>query len=250
MTLGTDTVDAVRGVAVIAGALAMPHLVRLVPEPANLPLPAPGAAAETELDRIIRAEGPRPSYADVAAEKGLRWRAFGVMLVLAGWSWHSPARVAIVSGLLLPVFALLVLIDWRTKLLPRVVVLPVSVLLAGLAVADWAIRRDTAALTRELCGGASAWLIFGALWFIRRAGMGFGDVRLAFPLGVLMAAVSWNAWLVGLYAAFVAFTIFGVGLAAVTRDRSVLKRAYPFGPFMIAGAYAGMALDHSIRLLG
>jgi leader peptidase (prepilin peptidase)/N-methyltransferase len=135
-------------------------------------------------------------------------------------------------------------------LLPRIVVLPLTAVVAALAVIDWIVRRDTDALVREVAGGLIAWFVFGLLWFVRRAGMGLGDVRLALPLGMLMAAASWNGWLVGLYAGFVLFAVFAIGLMLVKRDRTVLRKAYPFGPFMIAGAYAGMALGPHLPVIG
>jgi leader peptidase (prepilin peptidase)/N-methyltransferase len=91
--------------------------------------------------------------------------------------------------------------------------------------------------------------LFWALWFVRRAGMGFGDVRLAALLGLALGRLGWNQWLLGLYAGLVLFGVFGVTLMLVRRDRSTLKRAYPFGPFMIGGALLGVLLGGSVHLV-
>lgn len=221
---------------------------------ARLPEPQPAAEepeADTELGRMLREEGPKELYGDIARHPRLvLWVALvvGVLGSLAQETF--PARAGWAAAALTPVFALLWIVDWRTRLLPRIVVRPLTAVVVLLALIDWAVHHDTHALVRELCGGVLAWLIFGLLWFVRRAGMGLGDVRLALPLGIVMAALSWNAWLIGLYAGFVGFAVFGVGLLLIRRDRGILKRAYPFGPFMIAGAYAGLALAPHLHLIG
>jgi leader peptidase (prepilin peptidase)/N-methyltransferase len=48
--------------------------------------------------------------------------------------------------------------------------------------------------------------------------------------------------LAGVYAAFLAFAVPGLLLAVLRRDRGVLKASYPFGPFLLAGALAGVVL--------
>lgn len=238
-------------VAIVVGLLCVPPVVRRLPEPQLPTLPLPGSAEESKLDRMLREEGPTDTYVEIAGRLRRGWWTFWPLLLLTAFAWHiAPARIGWVAMTLAPVFALLFVVDWRRRLLPRVVVRPLTVVVVVLAAIDWAVRRDTDALIRELCGGLVAWLIFGLLWLIRRAGMGLGDVRLALPLGMLMAAVNWNAWLVGLYAGFVGFAVFGVALMLIKRDRRILKRAYPFGPFMIAGAYAGMALSPHLHLMG
>jgi leader peptidase (prepilin peptidase)/N-methyltransferase len=235
----------------IGGVILTPPIVRRLPEPPPVVLPEAGSPEESELDRMLRAEGPTETYRDMADHLRRGWWPIWPLIVLSGLSGLiDPPRLAWVALALTPVVALLVVVDWRRKLLPRIVVRPLTVVLILLMLIDWTVRRDTDALVREACGGVLAWTIFGLLWFVRRAGMGLGDVRLALPIGILTAALSWNAWLIGLYAGFVGFAAFGVGLLLIRRDRGILKRAYPFGPFMIAGAYAGMALAPHLHLIG
>lgn len=235
----------------VVGVAAIPPLVQRLPEPPPVELPPEGSAEETALHRMLRDEGPSETYVDLAVRLRRGWWAVWPLLLLTTLSWHiTPERVGWVAMASAPALSLLTVVDWRRRLLPRIVVRPLTAVVAALALIDWIARRDTSTLVREAAGGLVAWLIFGLLWFIRRAGMGLGDVRLALPLGVLAAAVSWNAWLIGLYAGFVGFAAFGVGLMLVRRDRRVLKRAYPFGPFMIAGAYVGMALGPHLHLIG
>jgi leader peptidase (prepilin peptidase) / N-methyltransferase len=78
------------------------------------------------------------------------------------------------------------------------------------------------------------------LWFVRQAGMGFGDVRLSALLGCVLGYVGTGPLFIGLYSAFLLFAVPGLVIAIAKRDRSVLKRAYPFGPFLLVGAWLGV----------
>ena len=82
--------------------------------------------------------------------------------------------------------------------------------------------------------------LFWLLWFIHSAGMGFGDVRLAALLGLALGHLGWAELLVGVYSGFLVFGLPGLLLAIVRRDRRLLRTAFPFGPFMVAGALVGV----------
>jgi leader peptidase (prepilin peptidase)/N-methyltransferase len=224
-------------------ALAVPAGIRALPEPPPEALPD-SPDDDTPLERLLRQEGPKESYAAVAALPQLAWWAAGIAVVVdvtIGWRLGNHP-VTWVIALLVPVLVLLAVVDWRTRLLPRVVVLPVTCLVLGLAVVEWAVNADDDVLIRAVAAMLVARTFFWVLWFIRRAGMGFGDVRLAALLGLVLGRLGWNNWLVGLYGGLVLFAVFGLTVAVVRRDRATLKRAYPFGPFMIAGAVLGILL--------
>ena len=101
---------------------------------------------------------------------------------------------------------------------------------------------DPGSLLRAVVGMLVARSLIWVLWWIRSAGMGFGDVRLTALLGLLLAHIGVAEAVVGLYAAFLLFGIPGLALAIVRRDRQVLRTAYPFGPFLLAGALVGVAV--------
>ena len=71
--------------------------------------------------------------------------------------------------------------------------------------------------------------------------MGFGDVRLAAPVGLVLGWLGWGALAIGLWIALP-----GVRPARrscvvlVRRDRTLLKKSFPFGPFMVVGALVGL----------
>jgi len=70
---------------------------------------------------------------------------------------------------------------------------------------------------------------FGALVAVTRGkGMGMGDVKLAFPLGLLFG------WPDILIIAMMAFVIGGIyGLALIAGGKKTMKSAVPFGPFLV-----------------
>ncbi len=80
-------------------------------------------------------------------------------------------------------------------------------------------------------------------------GMGFGDVKLAFTLGLVLGWLGWGVLFFGLLCGFIYGSVVGVGLIATgVRSR---KDAVPFGPFLAAGAltmlFLGPALVHWYR---
>lgn len=231
----TDTVLAAIVAALVAGlaGLLVPRLIARVPEP------APKQAGE---DGVPADEPPKMPYADIAARPGLGWRsallsaAAGALLGAAtGLDWPLLWLV-----LLTPVAVALSVIDWHTRLLPRVIVLPatlaavVAVTVVGLATGE----RD--ALVRALVAMVLARSFFWVLWFVRSGGMGFGDVRLAAPVGLVLGWVGWGELAVGVWVSFVLFAVPALVVIVARRDRSLLKRAFPFGPFMLGGALVGL----------
>lgn len=235
------------GVAVALVALVCALLGALVPwAVARLPEPAPQPAEEQ--DEARRAEGPKEPYREIAAAPRLAGRcalAAGLVGGLVAWV-VGPDPVLVGLALLVPVGVLLAVVDWRTRLLPRVVVLPATGVLLLLAVIDALVGGDAGDLVRGMIGLVVARSFYWVLWFVRSAGMGFGDVRLAALLGLALGQLGWAELAVGGYAGFLVFAVPGLLLAVVRRDRTLLKRAYPFGPFMLVGALLGVLLGDPV----
>ena len=210
------------------GGLVVPRLIRALPEP--------------EPSEPVPGEDPKPSYVDVGSRPGLVWRcALAGVLVGAvvgsviGWDWWLVALVPLV-----PVCVALAVVDWHTRLLPSRIVLPATAYVLVVAVVGWALSGDPADLVRAAIGLAVSRSVYWLLWFIHSAGMGFGDVRLAALLGFALGHVGWGELAVGMYAGFLVFGLPGLLLALVKWDRSLLKTAFPFGPFMLVGALVGL----------
>lgn len=82
--------------------------------------------------------------------------------------------------------------------------------------------------------GAS--LFFGFLYLVTRGkGMGLGDVKLAFPLGLILA---WPSTLVAFFVAFLLGS--GVGIGLIFLGKKKLRSHLPFGPFMIVGTLVAL----------
>lgn len=70
----------------------------------------------------------------------------------------------------------------------------------------------------------------GSIFFMKREGMGFGDVKLAFAMGFLLGV---KAGLIGLYLSFILGGIVSVFL--ILFGKKGMKSMVAFGPFMVAG---------------
>jgi leader peptidase (prepilin peptidase)/N-methyltransferase len=227
----TDTVLAAFAAALLAGlgGLLVPMLVARVPEP------APKEDADTD-------EPPKMLYADIAARPGLGVRS-ALLSAVAG------ALIGAATGLdwpllwlvpLTPVAVALSVIDWHTRLLPRLVVVPATLAAVVVLAVVGLATGEREALVRALVAMVLARSFFWVLWFVRSAGMGFGDVRLAAPVGLVLGWTGWGALAIGVWASFVLFVVPALVVLLARRDRSLLKKSFPFGPFMVAGALVGL----------
>jgi leader peptidase (prepilin peptidase)/N-methyltransferase len=98
---------------------------------------------------------------------------------------------------------------------------------------------DYATLIRSILGGTA---LFGGYFLMhvltRGRGLGFGDVKLAAILGMLLAWHGWGSVAVGTFAAFIVGGL-PIGLLMAL---GVLKRgrAIPFGPMLLIGTWVGL----------
>lgn len=193
-------------------------------------------------------DGTKELYADMARVRGLRT---GSVVACALVGALLGARFDLVWALLglvplVPLGVAVAVVDWRTRLIPTRLVLPGTAVVVLLGVLAWVSLDAGRGLQRGLIGLVIARSFFWVLWFVRRAGMGFGDVRLAALLGFTLAYLGWGEFVVGLYAGFLVFSVPGVALALVRRDRRLMKQAFPYGPFMLLGALFGILLGGQI----
>jgi leader peptidase (prepilin peptidase) / N-methyltransferase len=224
VTWADPAYDAAAVLAVLGGAggLLVPRLIRWIPEPAD---PAPD----------------KQPYAAIGARNGLAWRsalsaglAAGSMAAVVGWSWSLPFLVYLAV-----VGTGLAVVDWHTRLLPTKVVAPSYAVVGGLVLLAAAVDRSGDDLVRSLWGWLVAGGLFWLMWRIYPRGMGYGDVRLAGVLGIALGFLGWGQLLVGVYSGFVLGALVGTLLSAL---RVVDRKAYPFGPFMLVGAWLGVLL--------
>lgn len=233
---------ALLGAAVgLVSGLVVPWAIRRLPEPPPTPEPEEGEEP-TPAQKVLLDEGPKELYVDLGALPRLALITgliSGVAAALIGWEIGMD-RLLVLLLPLAPIGTLLAVVDLRTRLLPRIVVIPATLAAIAYGLIVWPISGDPDALVRGLIGMVAARAVFWVLWFVRSAGMGFGDVRLSALLGFALAYLGWPEYALGLYSGFLIFGLPGLVLALVRRDRSLLKKAYPFGPFLLLGALLGI----------
>jgi len=137
----------------------------------------------------------------------------------------------------LVVFAALLAIsavDLERFIVPNRILYPALFIAAPLLVLAAAVDGDWASLRDAALGGVLGWLLLFAIHMVSPKGMGFGDVRLAGLIGMLLGWIDIGHVLLGLFLAFLTAAVVGIGLMATgVRGR---KDRVPFGPFLALGA--------------
>jgi leader peptidase (prepilin peptidase)/N-methyltransferase len=216
-------------IAALAAALlgaAGPFVMRRIPEP-----------PEPDEDKV--------TYAKLSETKGLTvGLALGAALLAGVVAWRiDHAELVPVWVLVTGVGSWLVFIDWRTRLLPYVLVAPAylaTLLLVGLGAL---LLGDMDVLVHALVANVVVYVIYRILHLIARGAFGFGDVRLSGVLAPALGALGTSELLVGLYAGFILGAVFGILLS---RLKIVDPKSYAFGPYMIVGAVIGAAWGPAI----
>jgi leader peptidase (prepilin peptidase) / N-methyltransferase len=156
---------------------------------------------------------------------GLR---FGLSPVLPAFCYLAAVSVA------------LGFVDAAHRRLPDLLTLPsypAALVLLGLAAPF--IPNGSGHFVRAIIGLACASAFYLVLTLIYPAGIGWGDVKLSGLLGLYLGWISPGALIIGLAAGFILAAVAGAGLIAT--GRATRKSQIPFGPFMLAGAFAVIA---------
>jgi leader peptidase (prepilin peptidase)/N-methyltransferase len=146
-----------------------------------------------------------------------------------GASWELPPYLALSAGLIA-----LSLIDLDHFLLPNRVLYPTGFLMAALFVVPAVVDGQGDDYLRAVLGGAAAFAVFFVIHVVSPRGMGFGDVRLSFVLGMALGWLSWGQVYLGLFLGFLLGAV--VGSALIAFKLRTRKDHVPFGPFLAAGA--------------
>lgn len=214
-------------------------------------LPEPPDETEISSDDDLPPDAPgvipwrKPLYAEVASRRG--WWVVTLLTSCAlgawagttddPWSWWAWAS----SGLVL------VVVDLATTYLPiRLHWWAAALTLLGVGVA--LVREPSWGLLGSTLGGAA--VATGFFWLVWRFSgqFGFGDVRLAFPLGALAGLHGWSGWFVALLAGTALGAIHGLVVTGWRRTHpSGLGAAFPYGPALWCGPWAALAVDQFSR---
>ncbi len=167
---------------------------------------------------------------------------FVAVAVRLGASWALPAYLLFFAALLA-----ISVIDLQLQIIPNRIVYPVIFASIPLLAVAAAAEQDWSPFERALISAAAAWFALLVIHLISPGGMGFGDVRLSFLLGLFLGWLSYSHVVTGLFLGFLLGAVVGLLLVAV-RLRSRTDHV-PFGPFLAAGAALAILVgDPLVRL--
>lgn len=213
------------------------------PPPDTHPSPGPHPPPDTHPGASPGPEAPRPTPPRRGGPR------YAPALLLPVVSALGCAAVAATTGfrpelavwqLLVPVAVLLAAVDHRVHRLPDRLTLPaagVAAVLLGIAAL---LPEHGGSWLSALLGGAGLGAFYLLLFLVNPNGMGFGDVKLALSLGVVLGWYGWAVVFAGGFAGFLFGAVYG--LALMIMRRAGRATGIPFGPFMIAGALLGILL--------
>ncbi len=145
-----------------------------------------------------------------------------------GYNWALPAFLVLFAGLLA-----LSVIDVERLILPKAIVWPLSLLVAGLLVVAAAATGEWHSLLVGVACAAAWFVLFYAMFAISPRLLGFGDVRLAPVLGLALGWLGWRYVLLGFFAA----NLIGaaIGIALIASHRMSRRQQIPYGVFLALG---------------
>lgn len=205
---------------------------------------AAGMAAGLLLRAWLRRGGYRlPEERDVPARR--TWwivpatGALGMLL----WTAVSPSQPLLITAVFVTagwVMIALGFVDLDVHRLPDAIQLPSYPILLLLLAIGATVNGDWAAFARAILAG----LVLFAFYFVLLllpSGFGFGDVKLAGLLGMLLG---WLGWSSVTRATFAAFVVGGLVAATLMLTRQKDRRdEFAYGPSMLAGAVIAIALS-------
>jgi len=144
-------------------------------------------------------------------------------------SWALPAYLLFGAALLA-----IAVIDLEHYIIPNRIVYPVGFASVPLLALGAGLNGDWWSFARALIGAACAFAALFLIHIVSPRGMGFGDVRLSFLLGLYLGFLGALEVAAGLFLGFVYGAVIGIGLMAMRRRGR--GQHIPFGPFLAAGA--------------
>lgn len=158
----------------------------------------------------------------------LAWR-FGPNTALLAPSWLAVTGVTLAER------------DLRTRRLPNRLVLPNYLVIPSLAAVTILTGAHPAALVRATLGMVAILIFYGLLYMVFPGQLGGGDLKIAGPVGFLLAWQSWSALLTGTLLAWMLATLALPLLSRAAPPRSG-DLSLPLGPFVIGAALVTILL--------
>jgi leader peptidase (prepilin peptidase)/N-methyltransferase len=183
-------------------------------------------ATDRSFESIVEKPGRTPYVALITAI------LFPLTAILVGMDWVLPSYLWFVG-----VTVTLTLTDIDTKLIPNRILFPGTVV--GAVLLTGGALVESGPILRAFAGGAIYFLVLLVVGLAARGAFGFGDVKLAFLLGLFTTYRSWETLIVAVFAAFLLGGV--VSLIIIVFRIKDRKDSIPFGPYLVGGAYLAIA---------
>ena len=173
----------------------------------------------------------------------------GLSFVLTYTIFQRDAFLLIVHLILVSVLMIVVVYDIRHTIIPNEMSALVGIIALVLLGYEWIIHRDPTTLLENVGAGIAAFIFFGGLWFVSRGRwIGFGDAKIALPLGIIVglsgafSMVVFSFWI----GAIISLSLLGIE-KMLRKGKTYLhflsipltmKSEVPFAPFLILGFLA------------
>jgi len=204
-----------------------------------------GAGVGAWLSRALADAGyRRPDERDLPLPRYTMWLVIVVALTWASLTFRLGGQA---HWSLLPAYlylgaigAALTLIDLDVHRLPDLIVLPSYPIAFVLLLVPTVVSGGWGALLRGVLAGLALFMGYFVLALISPGGggLGFGDVKLAGVLGLLLGWVGWGPAIVSVLAAFVIGGF--IALIMLLARRATRSSSIAFGPSMILGAWVAL----------
>jgi leader peptidase (prepilin peptidase)/N-methyltransferase len=237
--------------ALVAGMTLAGLAVGSALDPIGQRLAERSRAAEAQEGVVVDDQSAAASHLVTRGHCPERTMASAVLTggLFAGLAVHFGTDVVLVP--LAVFFAVLVAVsvtDLSYRLVPRWLLYWSLVLMVPLLVMASTVNQQWGHLTTAAIGGATAFAVFFAIWWLMPRGMGFGDVRLAGVIGLATGYLGLVHAYLGFLIGFLAGLGFGVVMMVVLGSGG--KTRIPFAPALAVGAvvtvFVGSPLAHGL----
>jgi len=176
------------------------------------------------------------------------WPAPALALVWAFLAWRigdTAGWAALPAYLFFGWLAVaLVWIDIDVHRLPDGLVLPAYPALLALLACACLGAGDWRPMLNALIAMTVLYALYFVMAFISPASLGFGDVKLSGLIGLVLGWLGLGTALLGLLAGFVAGGV--IAIVMLVAQRAGLRSHIAFGPAMLVGAFAALALEYRL----
>ena len=145
-----------------------------------------------------------------------------------GYDWALPAYLALFGGLLA-----LSWIDVEMLILPRAIIYPLLVMVAGLLLVPAVVYGSWHSYWVAWAFAGGWFALFFVLNLASPRVLGFGDVRLAPLLGLGLGWLGWRYVILGFFAANLIGAV--IGMALIATKRIERQSRIPYGVFLALG---------------